>query len=85
MSPERPFADQAALRTARANTSAARVPSSVPSAVRPEAPVPSANTVSPSCAVIGETARARPVAPEGYSVEAERSYGKARITLLRAV
>jgi 16S rRNA (guanine966-N2)-methyltransferase len=32
-----------------------------------------------------ETARARPVAPEGYSVEAERSYGKARITLLRAV
>lgn len=31
-----------------------------------------------------ETARDAPVAPSGFTVEAERSYGKARITLLRA-
>jgi 16S rRNA (guanine966-N2)-methyltransferase len=30
-----------------------------------------------------ETARGAPVAPDGFSVEAERTYGKARITLLR--
>lgn len=30
-----------------------------------------------------ETGRAEPVAAEGYEVEAERTYGKARITLLR--
>ena len=30
-----------------------------------------------------ETARGTLVAPEGFSVEAERTYGKARITLLR--
>jgi 16S rRNA (guanine966-N2)-methyltransferase len=30
-----------------------------------------------------ETERAEPVAAEGYEVEAERRYGKARITLLR--
>jgi 16S rRNA (guanine966-N2)-methyltransferase len=31
-----------------------------------------------------ETARTAPVAPGGFAVEAERTYGKARITLLRA-
>jgi len=31
-----------------------------------------------------ETARNAPVAPSGFTVEAERSYGKARITLLRS-
>jgi 16S rRNA (guanine966-N2)-methyltransferase len=31
-----------------------------------------------------ETARGTAVAPDGYSVEAERTYGKARVTLLRA-
>jgi 16S rRNA (guanine966-N2)-methyltransferase len=32
-----------------------------------------------------ETARGIAVAPNGFTVEAERSYGKARITLLRAI
>jgi 16S rRNA (guanine966-N2)-methyltransferase len=32
-----------------------------------------------------ETARGEAVAAEGYEAEAERTYGKARITLLRRV
>ena len=39
--------------------------------------------VAPGGWVSVETGRAEPVSAEGYEIEAERTYGKARITLLR--
>jgi 16S rRNA (guanine(966)-N(2))-methyltransferase RsmD len=41
--------------------------------------------IAPGGWVSVETGRSEPVAPEGYAIEAERCYGKARITLLRRV